>query len=89
MKNFIQALTTSLNITQAFHYTKDDKTFTVESSDINYNSFSRYIALRNPKTGRSVNFHFTHHDTDATKEDIYGSWYISDDNQYKLLIIND
>ncbi len=85
------------DIDDRFSYSKEDKTFVVESSMLDlpaqyWNSLRRVpvetkIILSNPKTGRSSIFEFTH--ADMSPENEVGGWNYKDKMNVHLLIIND
>lgn len=81
--------------TDNFHYSEDTNCFVAEISELGCNllSYSKTpgetkIKLINPKTNNNRIFEFSHADTDATDEDIYG-WNYKSNDDIKLLIIND
>ena len=85
----MDALTETIEIGQMDHYDEVTKTFTSELSDHDLKSAPPRIILKNPKTGISIVFNRSHVDyTDSTHEDIAGYWYTNDEG-YKLLMIND
>jgi hypothetical protein len=69
------------------HYDPKDKTFSMEISQTDLGAAPKVLSIRNPKTGKSMEFTMFKKDTDG--EDIFGYWYQSKDRQYKLLLIND
>ena len=80
--------------TSQFHYSKESKTFSVEISDIRSFDLSKHVGnnvpvtIKNPVTGRTMDFKFTHADMDGSQEDTYG-WNFISSSRINLLIIND
>ena len=77
--------------TDNLHYNKETRTFSVEASDLR-DGFDMYgNTVVNPKTGKMVDFTFSHADKDGSGEDTYGWNFTSYGpmETIKLLIIND
>jgi len=78
-----------------FSYNKKTRTISVEISSLELKDIPRMgldwgqkICITSKKTNKSVNFRFHRTDLDVFKE-VCGWRYVSDDNNFKLLIIND
>lgn len=72
--------------TDKFTYDAKSKTFVAEISEAREN-FGYGFYLRSEKTGVKKLFH--HYKSDTDGEDIYGWWYYTPGERYKVLIIND
>ena len=80
------------------HYNKETQTFSAELSDLSNRLLvseacwhKRPITVKNPKTGKSVEFKWDYNDMDSTQEDTYGFNYVATVNKktINLLLIND
>lgn len=76
--------------TDYLHYNKATRTFSTELSDIPTRFVpSNVVYIKNPKSGVTKAYKFTHKDTDASNEDVYGWHYHNIETNTDLLIIND
>lgn len=65
--------------------------FVFEASDVDLRPGhpGQEVVLNNPETNNQMKFKFVRADMDASQEDTYGWNYVSTDNKFALLIIND